>query len=459
MALSNGDYDTRFSRKNKPKGVLPARHSPVYTSTDYVDFDQFLISWIDGKQTKLTAQYINNVLSGADSGTSEDQAALFQMIQERDAVVAAHLQTRKLAVAALDWQITGGDEKKRTEVTEILKASGLRHLINHLLDAIPTGYAGSAIDWLKGGSRIKGYKHVNPTNWRFDRAGNPGIIINGMEKGLNEYHRFAFTFHSYTLKPGIPATGGILRPLVWIYFFKNYAIKYKTRYLEKFGIPFIIEKISDADFRDEAMRSSLKNELATIGANGVGVTTKESEITFPTAAANSQNANFLEWITKLDEYYALTILGQLASSNVATGMSNGQIQENVRGDLKAADANAIAETINNQIMLPLEFYRYGTHQLQFTMDAKPSVNMTEKMNILKGLKESGYEIEDDFVEELFGMPLKKKSAQSAASPMGGIPGMPSPMPAPGSAMPQLPMSDINPRSSKQCYLSRILRLT
>ncbi|MEI3004026.1 MAG: DUF935 family protein [Victivallales bacterium] len=69
--------------------------------------------------------------------------------------------------------------------------------------------------------------------------------------------------HSHKLQSGI-SSRGVSRPLVWLYFFEHYAMRDRARYLEKFGIPFIIAKIRDDDFENESVRSAILQSLAKI---------------------------------------------------------------------------------------------------------------------------------------------------------------------------------------------------
>lgn len=408
------DYLARFrgpAEKSETKKIISGRTGSAE------EFDEFLASWINHTNTKVTASFITDLLTGADEGYPQEQAALFQTILEKDPVIAAHIQTRIFAVLACDWSVnsTGKNpdsvsaKEKAAALSGVLKKAGLYKLMKHLLDAIVTGYSGSAVIWAEGGSSIEGFRHVHPANWIFDLAGNPALLsMDGSVRPLAGYHPRQFIFHTQQLKPGMPSRGGLLRSLVWLYFFKHYALRDMSRYFERFGIPFVMAKISKDDFENDTIKGRILNSLSKMGSDGAGVVTRDSEIDVISTAGQSGSAAFHEWFNYIDNAYALLILGQLATSKEASGLSKGQIQENVRHDLLEADCRGLMETINNQLLSPLEEFKYGgSGECEFVLSFEPREDLKEKAEIVKLLSESGFVIDGKYIEKTFKMPLKK----------------------------------------------------
>ena len=241
------------------------------------DFDEFAFSWTALNDPKLNANLIRRLLAAANEGAPSEQAALYRILLEKEPAVTAHMQTRILAVLACDWSIQSADVKRAAEVRAILEKARIHALMRHLLDALALGYSGAAILWGEGGKEICAFKKIDPSNWQFDLAGNPALMtVSGKIRSLAEYHPNQFVLHSHKLQSGISSRGGLLRPLVWLYFFKHYAMRDRARYLEKFGIPFLIARIRDDDFENESVRASILQSLAKIGSDGTGVVTAGS---------------------------------------------------------------------------------------------------------------------------------------------------------------------------------------
>lgn len=370
------------------------------------DFDEFAFSWTALNDPKLNANLIRRLLAAANEGSPSEQTALYRILLEKEPAVTAHMQTRILAVLACDWSIQGADVKRAAEVRAILEKARIHALMRHLLDALALGYSGAAILWGEGGKEIYAFKKIDSSNWQFDLAGNPALLtVSGKIRPLAEYHPNQFVLHTHKLQSGLCSRGGLLRPLVWLYFFKHYAMRDRARYLEKFGIPFLIARIRDDDFENESVRASILQSLAKIGSDGTGVVTAGSELQVLNPA-NAASSDYQSWMDYIDKLFAMLILGQTASSGNASGFSRGQIQENVRRDILEADCRNLMETVNTQILAPLERFRYGTEgTLSFHLDYASPENLTEKAQIVRTLAESGFSAAPEWIEKTFGIKL------------------------------------------------------
>ena len=376
------------------------------------EFDEFICSWNRIGSPKLTAGLIRRATEDADAGSASDQAMLYRSMIEKEPAIAAHLHTRILSVLSCDWSVHGKDPDRAKEVSTILARAGIQSLMRHLLDALAFGYAGAAILWDEGGGGIRTFRKICAPNWVFDRAGNPALLtLTGKPKPLAAYHPNQFVLHTHKLQAGPCQQGGLLRPLLWLYFFKHYAMRDRARYLEKFGIPFLIAKIREDDFENESVRASILASLAKVGADGAGVITRDSDLQILSSASGS--TDYQHWLDYIDKLSALLILGQTASSSEAMGFSRGQIQENVRRDILEADCRALMETVNRQIIAPLEHFRYGTEDtLEFVLDYSMPENLTEKAEIIKKLADSGFRADPVWIENTFGIQLMKQKGIS-----------------------------------------------
>lgn len=412
------DYNTRYRPDDDdPKAGL----SSIPSSRDIDEgFDGLFINWISYTNTTVTAGLIRNILMQAETGWSRDQAMLIQSIREHEPIIEAHLQTRIQTVLSVKWSVqdTAGDAAKADFVQKMLERAGLRSAMEHLLDSIGTGYAGSLINWMPGAGGILKFSPVHPANWIFDMDGNPAVVReDGSQIGLNQYHPYQFVFHKHMTMPGIPSRGGLVRSLVWTYFYKHYGMKHRARYLEKYGIPFMLAKLQAQDFANESIRAKNKQALRDIGADGIGVFTEGSDITTLSAGAQGANASYQEWFTYLDQIFTWLILGQLASSDKAGGFSNGQTQDKVRNDLFAADCQKLMETVQNQIIYPLEWYKFHTSTLKFKIEFEPPEDMKEKRAAVKELFSMGFKPKRKDVEAIYGIPLEE---EATAKPGKGL---------------------------------------
>ncbi|MFH1602723.1 MAG: DUF935 family protein, partial [Pseudomonadota bacterium] len=130
----------------------------------------------------VKAATLRSILDDASTGDCSEQAQFIQSMVEKDNILAAHFETRKTTVNACDVSLRqqglkAFEKNTDTRVNDFLKELqdvGLGKLIDHLLDAIPKGYAGSIINWGTGG-RIQGFTDIHPTVWNFDMYGSAAL--------------------------------------------------------------------------------------------------------------------------------------------------------------------------------------------------------------------------------------------------------------------------------------------
>jgi phage gp29-like protein len=394
---------SRFAKGSK--STANARSAPK--SQQAQELDELFNAWNSLTGIKLTGHRIQTILKDADSGYCSDQAALLDMIQEAEPIIGGHLDTRKRAALAVPWRLEGGSEKDRTEITRNLDRIGFQQLRRHSLDAIAHGYSLAALLWKPGGSELSGWREIHSTNVLFDEGGNTGLITGtGGEQALSEWHPNQFLQHIHKAKPGLPCRGSLLRTLVWFYFFKFYGIRDYARYIERFGIPFVLVKLSENDFADNAKTTKIISSLRSMGTNGVAVVTKGTETENQAVAAGGK-AEFFNWFQYIDDIFALVILGQIASSKEANGMSNGDLQSGVKDDLTASDCEILEETFNNSLIKPLDRFRNGRETgLHIVFASEPAEDLQDKAELVSTLAGAGYKAKREWVEKTFEIPLE-----------------------------------------------------
>lgn len=388
--------------------TLPLRGRTIRVpQTTDEDFHQFLVEFSNQTDNQLTPKKVINILRDADDGAPQDQAALFSTIQEKEPMIAAHLQTRKRAILAANWSVQHPDDGKAEELNQILKQARIHKLLDHLLDALGTGYAGAATQWGKGGATIEGWKFADPTAWIFDQTGHPAVLTqDGKQKGIyTDYPRYQWVYHEQKLKPGVPARGGLLRALCWMYFFKHFGIRQYVRFIERFGTPFMLAKVTPQDWDDTTRLGTTLTLLRNIGTNGVAAVKQGTDVELQDSASGSPLV-YSDWFRYIDENYTMMILGQTATSGPASGFSKGQAQENVRQDLLESDCLNLMETVTQQVLIPLERFRYGTALGEFILDYEPPADVSEKASVVKTLADAGYKAKREWIELTFDIPLE-----------------------------------------------------
>lgn len=385
-------------------------------------YADFTFSTKGGVSAAMSPSDLQGILSEAAEGYSCTQAALIKEIQEKEPLIAAHLATRKAALMGCPWKVQGEDEQdKAEELTAMLTTAGLSDALSHLCDYVPTGYSLVVNDWTEGGKAIAGFLPVAPEVIEFDLGGNMALQDKmGVKHLLAKEHPAQFLTVLGRSKPGLPCRNGLGRSLVWMYLFKHSGLAGAARYVEKFGSPFMYATIPAGQWGE---RGTILATLKAMGRDHAGVIKEGGTIENLTGAnADSTDAQ-MQFLKYCDDIFAVAILGQLATSGDAGGLSKGQAQENVRMDLLAGDARALMAAVNKGLILPLCQMRYGwpdTKGLSFEIEYEPSEDLDAKATRYKTLTEvTGRMMDVATVEEEFGVKFGEPKPEPVMVAPGG----------------------------------------
>ena len=368
---------------------------------------------------KLTPDRLVRIIQEADSGDPREQTSLFATMQEKEPLIAAHLQTRKLAVLACDWDIRSEEHKEEAEaIRKELQTAGLRQAMHHLLDCVVAGYSAVAVDWTPGGRAVRGFVPVMPDAFIFDEGGNPALVAaDGAEIPLSSYHPAQVLYAQAEGKAGLPCRKGLGRTLLWMYLFKNAGFRDWSVFLERFGMPFLLGKIPSGDYRNAELRKQLLSQLMAVRSGGSGIGTTETEMQMLNGAASGNQTAYLDFCKYCDDITTLCILGQLGTSAKSTGFSNGGAQAQVRQDLLDADCAMVMEVVNKNL-IP---YMCAARGIPADADVRFVIESEEQEDLEKRARRdatlasaTGRRLSPEYVTTTYGVELEDQPTASQA---------------------------------------------
>jgi len=249
----------------------------------------------------LTPERLATILRAADYGDVFRQAELFEEMEEKDLRLASDIQTRKQAVAGLDWEVLpasdSAEDKKIAAACEEMfdYFESFEDSLNDLLDAVSKGFSMLEIFWeiAEGQAWIKRLKWIHQK--RFTFSGRPGEATSPGAQGapppskgdfgrLLEYPRlltyaepvwgeelppYKFIFHRHKARSGTANRGGIARPITYAYLFKNYNIKDWAIFNDLFAVPMRIGKYQAGAQKQDV--DALKQAVFNLGTDAAAV--------------------------------------------------------------------------------------------------------------------------------------------------------------------------------------------
>ena len=369
-----------------------------------------------------TAEYtpanVSRILEAANEGDIAELAIAAREIQERNWEVILAMQVRKSALTGLDWGVEPGDGRPASREAAVafetaLKSSGsepglasFHELADHLMDAVIAPLSAAEIVWGAGGS-LAGFRPVGAWHFTFRNSEAPLLVTDDDRTGI-PLPPAKFIVHTHG-GVGDPARAGLIRTLIWLHVFQNYPVKDLVSFVERYGMPFVVAKVDRNAWENE--RGVMRNLIRSFGPNGGGVFTKSTELEL-LQASNSGGDVYFKLLEYTSRAITKVILGQLASSSESGGLSGGDAQSRVRGDLLEADARALESTIRAQLAVPWTRFNFGDAAAAPVLRFRNAAQEDHAVfaGIIETLHRAGLDADPEEISARFGLSLKRAAA-------------------------------------------------
>lgn len=386
----------------------------------------------------LTPERLATLLRNAAEGDADAYLSLAEEMEEKDLHYASVLGTRKRAVARLPIVVEAAsddpkDIKLADEVRELFKRRATKALIEDCLDALGKGYSVVEICWDKSKNPWQPgrYEWRDPRFFQYDRETLRELRLKDEADMMNGIALPAYKFivHTPRLKAGIPIRGGLARLAAWTYIFKNFAVKDWVAFCEVFGMPMRVGKYRPGETEDNI--NILKGAVANLGSDAAAVIPEGMLIEFIETSKGTGGESLFERIADwFDKQLSKGILGQTMTSDDGSSQSQATVHNEVREDIRDADAEQLAETLERDLVIPYIDLNHGPQA------AYPSVllrepdqaDITVMAEVLAKLVPLGLRVEVSEVRDKLGFSDPAKDAEclgatkpSPPPPNGGRP--------------------------------------
>lgn len=369
----------------------------------------------------LTPRRLAQIFREADEGNVLMQMELFEEMEEKDTHLFSQLQTRKLAVTGLDWEVQPFSEDEEDKRIADFVSGQLKGLENFdevlldMLDAIGKGISIMEIDWTvkSGRNVIQDVEYVHPKKLIWDGTTDEMKICTreypfGITLPANK-----FVVHRYKAKSGHASRAGILRVVAWMYLFKNYDIKDWVSFCEVFGMPLRLGKYEVSASEDD--KRQLMEAIINLGTDAAGIVPSSTMIEFIESNKTTSIELYENFARFCDEQMSKAILGQTLTSDSGGGSyAQSKTHNEVRHDLTVADAKALAGTIRRDIIRPLVEFNFGmdAHVPFFGFDCREVEDQKETVQVFKTLAcDMGLKIPTGYIYKKFNIPKPEEGEE------------------------------------------------
>lgn len=366
--------------------------------------------------TGLDPARLASLLRAAEQTDARPYLELAEEMEEKYLHYAAQLATRKRAVCGLEWRIDPASEKLRDrKIAEFvaLALPALRAAAFDLLDALGKGYAVGEIIWDTSGAQWlpTRIERRDPRWFQYDPVdGRTLRLRSDSEPAGNILAPGKFIVASLAAKSGLPIRGGLARAASWAFLFHNFSLRDWATFCEMFGIPLRLGRYevgaqpADLDILFQAVRD--------IGTDAAAMIPKGMDIDFPTVPAGRAGADLWEKLLDyLDRQVSKLVLGQTLTADTGKGgggsFALGNVHNDVRTDILRADASALADTINAQlikVLVDLNFAGVSDYP-KLVLPVDEPEDMVALAGIVEKAVNIGQPVGQKWFAAKFGIPL------------------------------------------------------
>ena len=318
----------------------------------------------------LTPQRLARIFKEADQGDVTRQAELFEEMEEKDLHLAGVLQSRKLAVTGLDWEIlpaSDDSEDKRIaaaakEMTEYIE--NLDEVLLDILDAVGKGFSVGEVMWEVSEGQVwaKTIEWVHQRRFTFNSPNAllkyPKLITDDAPVWGEDLPPNKFMFHRHKARSGATPRGGILRPCAYMYLFKNYDIKDWLIFNELFSVPMRVGKYKPGATPKDI--EALKQAVFNLGVDAAAVISESTMIELIESKVTGSNNSHEKFAEFCDHAMSKAVLGHTGNAEGTPGKLGSESEATeLRQDLLESDAKALMKTVKFQLIAPWVMFNFG----------------------------------------------------------------------------------------------------
>lgn len=381
--------------------------------------------WHSSVASGLTPSRLAQVLASAAEGDAYDYLTLAEEMEERDMHYASVLGTRKLAIVGLSVSVEAAsdaaeDVRLADAVRAIVDEAEFGEMISHLVDAIGKGYAVSEIVWDRSGKTWMPQFHERDPRWfRYDRDTGTELRLLDQQDPSNgiTLPPYKFLVHRPRIRSGLPIRGGLARLAAPAYMCKAWTWRDWMAFADIYGLPMRLGTYGPAASKDDILK--LISAVANLGSDAAAVVPQSTQISFQQAANVAGAGDFFEKLAQFwDKQISKGVLGQTMTADDGSSNSQAQVHQLVRLDILEADAKALSNTLQRQLLAPfiaLNFAHQG--KLPRIKVVVPQPEDTKALvDALSKLVPLGLKVEQSVIRDKLGIPDPAEDAELLGAP-------------------------------------------
>lgn len=382
----------------------------------------------------LTPSRLAAAIRSADAGETREMETLALEMEERMIRYGAVLGVRRRAVLGVEPAVEAAsdsaeDVELADAVREIARGPAFWKMLSECLWGLGPGVSALEIQWDRSGRTWMParYDWRDPRWFRWDRRDAHALRLLSDEDPAEgtPLEPGKWIVHVPSLRPGIPARGGLARPVSAVYVLASWGLADWAGWLEVYGRPVRMGKYGPDASEDDI--ATLRKAIFGIGSDAAGMIPESMSVELVEAARSSSSDAYERYERWLDEQVSIAVLGQSATTQGTPGrLGSDEAQAEVRQDILRGDCEELSATINRDLVRPWVQLNYGPRQRYPAVTLKPrDPDDTRAMTgALRMLVPLGMRVEASVVRKRLGLPDPAEGAEvlggSGPLPSGAV---------------------------------------
>ncbi|MDE0109918.1 MAG: DUF935 family protein [Bryobacterales bacterium] len=381
---------------------------------------------LDAVAESLTPDRVASAIRAADAGETRQMYTLAQELEERYPRYGAVMGVRRRAVMGVEPSVESASDEKADidladEIRALAREPGFRRLLSECLWGLGSGVAPIEILWDRSGPlwTPRRYAWRDPRWFRWDREDPERLRVLADEDQAEgvPLEPFQWIVHCPRLRPGIPARGGLARPVAALFCLAAWSLSDWSGWLENYGRPIRLGKYGkDASAED---RATLLEAVTGIGSDSAATIPESMQVELVEAARSSSADAYERFERWLDEQVTIIVLGQAATTQGTPGrLGSDEAQADVRADILEGDCEELAETLNRDLVRPYVDLNHGPQEAypRIVLQPEDPEDVEALTSALERLVPLGLRVEASVVSDRLGLPDAPEGARVLEAP-------------------------------------------
>lgn len=351
--MVDGKENNKNEKNGKNQfGAEQAFAVPYTNRTPWADFSLL---------NRLSPEKLASILRDVRSGECPaEYLELAQDMEMRDLHYRSVLSTRKDAVCGLEIRVEpASDDRHDIEMAQAIENDIVKNrsarfipLLRDMLDALAKGFSVCEIEWSTTGKLWKPRKYAwkDPRWFQYDKeTGQTLMLRDELTSELHPLLQNKFIIHEPHLISGTQIAGGLALPALFYFMLKSYDVTSWAAFIDRYGFPIRLGKYSRKATKDDI--ATLRRAIASIGADFGAVIPEGATIEIIESKTSSENSEaYQKMATWIDKQISKLVLGQTMTTDDGSSRAQGEVHEEVRQDIAAADKSTDFDSFKAELL-------------------------------------------------------------------------------------------------------------